>query len=126
METKNRVLVCGGRDYNDAYWVFLILDSYDRLIGGIETVVTGGARGADTLAESWARQRGKIVEVYHADWEHDGKAAGPIRNARMLKAGNPGTVIAFPGGSGTENMKRLARAAGVRLFEIERRPYAEV
>lgn len=48
----------------------------------------------------------------------EGKAAGPIRNQRMLDDGKPDRVLAFPGGRGTANMVKLAKAAGVPVHEI--------
>ena len=56
--------------------------------------------------------------VYPADWKANAKAAGPIRNAEMLADFKPDTVIAFPGGRGTADMVRKAKAAGVRVIEV--------
>lgn len=47
-----------------------------------------------------------------------GGRAGSLRNQQMLDEGQPALVVAFPGGTGTENMKRIARSAGVRVLEI--------
>jgi hypothetical protein len=52
-----------------------------------------------------------------ADWKRFGRAAGPMRNERMLKEGRPDLVIAFPGRTGTAGMKALAREAGVMIIE---------
>ncbi len=49
----------------------------------------GGARGADRLARVWAQLGGIEVETHPAQWERDGKAAGPIRNRAMLVNGRP-------------------------------------
>lgn len=110
-----RVLVCGGREYNDATAVYSVLDT---LSPQIETIVCGGAAGADTLALQWVEQREMRCEVYLADWRKYGKAAGAIRNKQMLEQGKPDLVIAFPGGKGTANMIRQAKKAGVRVQEI--------
>jgi hypothetical protein len=56
------------------------------------------------------------VEEYKADWDTYGKSAGPIRNQKMLDTGID-YVIAFPGGRGTEHMKKIARKAGVTVIE---------
>jgi hypothetical protein len=53
-----------------------------------------------------------------ADWNTLGRAAGPIRNGRMLRDGLPDAVIAFAGGIGTANLVAQARAAGVTVYEI--------
>jgi hypothetical protein len=115
-----RLLVCGGRDYNDSRAVFDALDRLRARGTVIDCIITGGARGADRLAEHWAWQAGVAVYVFDADWEAHGKAAGPIRNALMLAEGKPDGVVAFPGGSGTEDMVTKARAAGVKVWEPER------
>lgn len=111
-----RVLVCGGRDYDDAVTVDRVLDRVHSR-RPITCVIHGGARGADSLAGAWAKRRGVRVEEYPADWKRYGRAAGMIRNAEMLRAGRPDRVVAFPGGRGTAGMKRLARTAGVPVEE---------
>jgi hypothetical protein len=108
-----RVLVCGSRYYSDREAVFSTLDRLD-----VTVVITGGAAGADILAEHWAYERGVPLEHYAADWKRHGKAAGPIRNQEMLDQDQPDLVLAFPGGRGTADMVRRARAAGVRVTEV--------
>lgn len=112
-----RVLVCGGRDYHDAERIFAVLKKYHEE-AGIDFLIEGGARGADSLAKRWADEHGIPGDTYYADWEAFGNLAGPKRNKAMLDEGNPDLVIAFPGGSGTRNMIRQARKAGVEVVEI--------
>lgn len=113
-----RVLVCGGRDYADRGRLFSVLDQANKKLG-VETIIEGGASGADRLARLWAQSAGIPVETFFADWETCGKAAGPIRNGKMLAEGKPGIVVAFPGGRGTTNMVQLAEMAGVRVVKID-------
>ncbi|MGJ5032420.1 DUF2493 domain-containing protein [Bradyrhizobium sp. HKCCYLS2038] len=117
----HRVLVCGGRDFSDAGYLFVVLDHYQREASGFECIIQGCARGADTLAGEYGDARGIYVLPFPADWERDGRAAGPIRNGRMLREGRPTLVIAFPGGRGTADMIHQARAAGVPVLEIPAR-----
>jgi len=112
-----RVLVCGGRDYHDHVRVSAVLDKL-HAEAGIATIIEGGAHGADHCAASWADDRGVSRQTYEADWENHGNFAGPMRNKRMLDEGKPDLVIAFPGGKGTEDMKRKARKAGIQVIEI--------
>lgn len=111
-----RVLVCGGRDYAD--WDSL-RDTLDRL--HVETpialVIHGAARGADSLADEWAKSRGVPRLPRPAKWKELGKPAGPIRNAEMLKD-RPDLVVAFLGGAGTADMVRKAEAAGVLVMRV--------
>jgi len=108
------IIVCGGRNYQDRERVFAALDRAHAK-RRITLLVHGGAPGADTLAGEWAKERGVWVQVFEADWDRHGKAAGPMRNQAMLDAGCGG-VIAFPGGSGTADMCRRAERAGVKVW----------
>ncbi len=111
-----KVIVCGGRNYNDAD---RLVAELDRLHAEqpITKLLYGMARGADDLAKTWATMRGVKRYGFPARWEHHGRSAGPIRNQEMLDA-NPDLVVAFPGGSGTADMVRRAKAVGVRVVEI--------
>ena len=109
-----RVLVCGGRDYNRELAFDCEMDALDMPRGSV--VIEGGARGADALARGYARIYRFVTESYPADWRKHGKAAGPIRNQRMIDEGKPDLVVAFPGGKGTADMVRRAKAAGIKTI----------
>ena len=113
-----RILVCGGRNYADEKRVLSALKSVQDK-RGLDCVIQGGAPGADQLAGAAGESIGVPVEVFPADWKTHGRKAGPLRNQRMLEEGRPDGVIAFPGGSGTKDMVRRARAAGLPVWEIE-------
>ena len=121
-----RVLVCGGRDYDDRERLFRVLDEALQaatLSGKTFTLVHGGARGADSLSHVWATDRkitdkGGVVRVYEADWETHGRAAGPIRNKLMLTSEQPHVIIGFKGGRGTAHMIRIGKEAGVPVYEV--------
>lgn len=109
-----RILVCGGRDYADYAKVDSILDTLKPT-----HIIQGGASGADSLAWDYAYVNNLPCTRYPALWKVQGKAAGPIRNQRMLDEGKPDLVIAFPGGAGTADMVRRARKAGVEVRVVE-------
>ncbi len=111
-----RILVCGGRDYRDASALCEALDALHRE-KNVTALIHGAARGADALAAAWAAGRGVAARVFPANWTAHGKAAGFIRNARMLRDGRPEMAVAFPGGKGTAHMVRLAKQAGVPVLE---------
>lgn len=114
-----RVLVCGSRTFSDADKMFAELNTGKH--GYIDTVIHGAAKGADMLAHDWAATYARQVEVYRADWVREGKAAGVLRNTRMLEYGKPDKVIAFWNGEskGTENMINQARKAGVEVVVVD-------
>ncbi|MAK86557.1 MAG: hypothetical protein CMK96_06365 [Pseudomonas sp.] len=113
-----RVLICGGRDPSpevcDAVWNWVM----EHCEAG-DVVIHGAARGVDTQAMIAAQTIPGVKHLpFAADWNSHGKAAGPIRNSRMLKEGKPDLVVAFPGGRGTADMVRQARLAGVEVAEV--------
>lgn len=113
-----RVLVCGGRRYSDALTLGSWLGGIQR-DHGITEIIEGGASGADFLAREYAIFQNIPFRTFAADWNTQGRAAGPIRNLRMLEEGKPDIVVAFPGGNGTANMIEQARAAGVKVLEVK-------
>ena len=110
---NERVLVCGGREYTKRARVKEILDAISPKL-----IIHGNARGADKLAGEYGFLNKIPMEVYPADWDQHPKAAGPIRNRRMLNEGNPTMIVAFPGGDGTNDMVDLGRKAKVPITRI--------
>lgn len=110
-----KLLVCGGRDYDDAVLV-------DEVLAWLapNCIIEGGALGADTLARRWASATSVPCQTIPADWEAHGKAAGPIRNVIMLEM-KPDIVLAFPGGRGTDNCVKQALARGIPVLRVEGR-----
>lgn len=115
-----RVLVCGGRNYNDADRIFDVLNDYDRDFN-FTVLIHGGASGADSHAARWAEIGNLKIHTFQANWKKYGKSAGPKRNQRMLDEGKPDLVIAFPGGVGTRDMVTRAKDAGVHVIEVGKR-----
>lgn len=119
LDTLMRILVCGGRDFQDKDAVFSVLDrALDRY--GIDDllIIEGEARGADRLAREWAIDREVCFVGEPARWKRDGrKTAGPMRNIRMLDRWRPHGVIAFPGGPGTAHCIEEARRRGIIVWE---------
>jgi hypothetical protein len=109
-----RVIICGGRDYNDREEMERAFEAW--ILPG-DVIVHGGCRGADRLAEEIARERGLRAEPHPADWGRHGPMAGPIRNQEMVDAG-ASFVLAVKGGSGTQDCVRRAEAAGIRVLRV--------
>lgn len=116
-----RILITGSRRYRDAQAVEeALLDVWHDAtqLGADIVVVHGHARGADRLADAWARRNGIPVERHPADWSI-GRAAGPLRNQHMVDLGAH-LVLAFPAGAstGTRDCTRRAHAAGIEIVEV--------
>ena len=143
-----RVLVCGGRDFGvakpaapepllarrpygaakDDLKAIVERSLLERALSKvhrlrqIDTLIHGGAWGADNLAGRWAIARGIKVEIYPANWQQHGRRAGYLRNKAMLEQSKPHVVVAFPGGRGTANMTKLALDAGITVWEPTKDP----
>lgn len=111
-----KILVCGGRDYDNLALVYQTLDAI-HAERTIKCVIHGGARGADACAWNWAVQRDIPQMSYPADWKAHGRVAGPRRNQTMLDL-HPDIqlVVAFPGGAGTRDMIKRAVRAGIEVL----------
>jgi hypothetical protein len=112
-----RVLVCGGRDFRNPTLVYATLDAIHAETP-ITCIIQGGSRGADSSAWAWADSNLVPDEVFPADWEQHGRAAGPKRNSLMLRDSQPDLVLAFPGGRGTADMVAKAERASVPVRKV--------
>ena len=80
-----------------------------------DVLVSGGARGADRLAENWARRHGTKCRIFKADWNRYGRSAGYRRNYTLIAQAEK--VIAFWDGQsrGTAHSLELARKKGIAV-----------
>lgn len=132
-EDQRIVMVTGGRDYADRAFVFETLDGIHEY-ESIYEIVHGACgwncdrpgnwneenlTGADRWADEWARARRVRVTRRPARWSTLGRAAGPKRNQEMVDM-KPDCVCAFPGGAGTANAVKLAKAAGIWVNDYRR------
>ena len=120
-----RLVVTGGRDYRDREAVFRQLSACRRSAartGMTLVVIHGGCpTGADYWASLWCQRKGVLERRYDADWKRYGISAGPRRNEEMLALEQPDMVLAFPGGRGTADCVRRARARGLLVITHDHR-----
>jgi hypothetical protein len=114
-----KVAVIGSRSLTDQKLVFDYLDlNYDR----IKMIVSGGAAGADTMAQEWAKERGFPVLVFYPRWkERDGthnRGAGFKRNRSIVEEAD--VVVAFWDGksNGTKNSLDTAKSLNKKIIII--------
>jgi hypothetical protein len=110
-----KVLVCGSRDWEDRNAIGNRISALWREHGDEVTVIHGGAKGADQIANSFARMFGLQRRVFRPDYEQFGKGWAPkARNLLMLEQ-EPELVIAFQrnGSNGTQHTIDEARKRGI-------------
>ena len=110
-----RVIIAGSRGFNDYSLLSKTMDSLLINVSSPITVVCGMARGADSLGERYAMEKGFQVDRFPAEWDRYGKSAGVIRNEKMAK--NADALVAFWDGRshGTKNMIDFASAYGLEV-----------
>lgn len=121
-----RIIVAGSRDFDDYSLLKLTLKEY---INGLDiadlsqvVIISGAARGADTLGEYFTYDYQIAVRRFPAKWDELGKRAGWVRNAEMAKyaAEKHGVLFAFWDGKsrGTKNMIDLANRYGLEVHVV--------
>ena len=81
---KFALLIAGTRTYEDYEQFSFVTDNALNNHSAEDTVIiSGGATGADALAERYAKERNIEMIVMPADWNKYGKSAGPMRNRAM-------------------------------------------
>lgn len=133
-----RIIVAGGRDFGYRFTTegFQNDDWFQRcrrqMFGALDQlcadhgdeylmprknirIVSGMARGADSMAIEWAVVNFVPVDEYPADWNGRGKRAGYERNERMAQ--NADALVAFWDGEskGTKHMIDLAFKYGLEV-----------
>ena len=103
-----RVAIVGSRNYKDLSEV----REYVLSLPQGTVIITGGANGVDSVAAAAAEDAGLKVVVHAAEWALYGKAAGPIRNRKIVE--DCDKLVAFwdDESPGTKNSISLASKAG--------------
>lgn len=109
-----KTIICGSRDIIDYSQVVAAIEA-SGFASEITEVVSGGARGVDTMGEDWAIQNKINVQQFIPRWEA-GKWAGLKRNRDM--AAYADAVIAIWDGrsTGTAHMISVAKEKGLKVF----------
>lgn len=117
------LLVTGGRDFRDE---LRVREKLEAIKDEIEILVVGDCKtGVDLFARRWAHAQKINHLVAYARWDQHERAAGPIRNSHLVDyaqrlAGDWDSVLvlAFPGGTGTEDCATKSLAAGLSVEHV--------
>ena len=122
-----RVIIAGSRDFNDYKLLkksAIEIITNKTMLPDLTRIISGGARGADTLGERFANEMGLEISRFIPDWDGLGKRAGYVRNAEMAKFAvednSYGVLIAFWDGQsrGTKHMIDLAKRYGLEVHVV--------
>ena len=113
-----KIAIVGSRSFDDYDKLLETMGLFCNAHELFGTLVSGGAKGADTLGENWAKYWGIAIERYLPDWNKYGKSAGFRRNSDIINACD--IVLAFWDGKskGTKHSLDLAREAKKPTFIV--------
>jgi hypothetical protein len=111
-----KLAIIGSRSFKDKHKLELAINELNL---DIDTVVSGGALGADKLGEEWAKNQGKKVELHLPEWAKYGRSAGIIRNKAIVESCD--FCLAFWDGKskGTNSSLELCKKLGIPYKVIE-------
>ncbi len=115
-----KVIVAGGRDFDNYEYLKEKLDETFICLGDLDThpieIISGMAKGADTLGIKYAEEHKLTMVLYPANWKKYPRMAGILRNMNMLVTATH--LVAFWDGKshGTKHMIEIAKAKGIPVW----------
>lgn len=117
VKTDYTLGLVGARTMTDYALFSSFVNNYVGKVGALPSkVVSGGARGADSLARQWAKEKDVPLVEFIPEWKKLGKKAGIVRNTDIVNACD--VLIAFPSkeGRGTQDSIRKAEKDGKEVI----------
>ncbi|MDR2199023.1 MAG: DUF2493 domain-containing protein [Deltaproteobacteria bacterium] len=112
-----KLVIFGSRGITDIRRVERAVELSGKL-PEVTEIVSGRARGVDTLGEEFARKRGLPVRLFPADWKRFGPSAGYRRNEEMAAYADFGVAVWDGRSRGTKHMMGLMEGR-VFVYEVE-------
>jgi len=112
---RGKIIIAGSRSFKGSIWD---INDIVNLSGfRVETLIVGGARGVDTVAEKWGISRGipcLRFPVENSDWARYGGYAGHMRNQQMANVADG--LIAIWNGKSPDTEDMISRMSPSRTF----------
>lgn len=108
-----KTIIAGSRTITD----YAIVEEVIKESGfEITKVISGMAKGVDTLGERWAHYNNIGIHLCPADWKKHGKKAGYIRNIEMADIADALIVIIENKSRGSSHMLSIAKERGLLIY----------
>ena len=114
-----RLAVIGSRNLTDLGLVVETLTPYYEKHGSDLVIVSGGAKGADSLGAAFGRKHNLKVDVYLPEWDKYGKSAGFRRNTTIWNNADAGVAFWDGVSRGTAHSFDIAKAQNKPLQVVE-------
>lgn len=109
-----KLAIVGSRSFTD-YEKFKFHITMLFNIQSIKLIITGGAIGADSLAERFAKENDIPINIIKPDWDKYGKSAGMLRNIDIISSADEALIFWDGISKGTKN--------DIELAEKYKKPY---
>ena len=113
-----KLAVVGSRGFVNKHRIYLELYKFFKKYPDLE-LVSGGARGVDTIAEHFAKDVGIPIKVFHAQWDLYGRSAGYKRNHLIWDYADQGIAFWDGESKGTAHSFELAKERNKKLLVIQ-------
>ena len=110
-----RLAIVGSRGFDNYETLCAVVDEL-RKVHDISTIVSGGAKGADSLAEQYAKDHNLEMIVYPADWNTHGRKAGYIRNVEIWDGSDMGVAFWDGQSKGTAHSFEISKKQNKLLY----------
>lgn len=112
-----KLLIAGSRHITvDLDFIHNLMNSFG--IKQPEMIISGGAKGIDSIAKRYAITTGVEHKEFLPDWQKYGKAGGPRRNEQMAKEADVLLLIWDGGSMGSRNMKQNMKHLDKPVYEV--------
>ncbi len=102
-----KLAIIGGRDFNDPALLASIIHNF-LSPNFFRHIVSGGAKGADSLGAAFAKHNGLKLTVFPPQWAKYSKSAGFVRNQTIVD--NCDMLLAFWDGKSQGTADTIAKA----------------
>ncbi len=123
-----KIIIAGGRNAND---YLMVKKAIEESKFNIQEIISGGAKGADSLGEKYAKENNIKLTIFKAEWKNINVSevlvkhnsygpynalAGHIRNRKMGDYGD-GLIAIWDGRSkGTKNMIDYVKKLNKKIY----------
>lgn len=111
-----KLIIAGSRTFEDYDLLKTTIDALDL---DITEIVSGKAKGADTLGEAYAKEYGIPLKEFPADWKTYGRKAGALRNIQMKDYADSLVAFHLNNSRGTQHMIRIMQEAKKPTFVVK-------
>jgi predicted Rossmann fold nucleotide-binding protein DprA/Smf involved in DNA uptake len=106
-----KLAIVGSRSFSDYEFLKKMIDYHP-----CTCIISGGAKGADTLAKRYAVEHGILIQEFLPNWDLHGKSAGFIRNKQIVEASEELVAFWDKKSPGTKHSIDLAEQAGKPVY----------